>query len=1455
MTTGRPRVKRRRQKLAAGIVCLAAVPCLTSAAERLGIALRLRDALLILSPRCTAALLADDTPSQEAPDKAEMVLPLWLAVEAPVWRWMRRSGTLDNNKMRLAVVRSSQEAGAFQGYAATRLQRELQAVCDLFARLGLSAFDTCPDSLVSDAMYDPSGTPIWSAIEPHARGTVVVVQQQLLNAVNDQELRALLGWHLGQRLLSPHLPAVWSWGRWLALSRLYVAWKDVTADLDIAAAQSRRSKDGSVSALIDVAKSTGVEVAPQVAALQALHLLFSKRNAELSKAADRFAVVAGGGVPAARTALAKAHELTKGPLSFEARIYAMHSWSSSAHGQRVLRRAAALTGRAVERSSLTDESPTVATLPALSAPASVDSAQQVARRMAKVFVLLVAPATVTVRKLLHSTTSAPALAALLAAYVGTGLAGAFPWQATSTAFCLYCVSLALLWWRCAQIRCAPRGRYATVESLAKEALPATTEAAAGAALLAQLVNVARQWNLAELDCELHKRWSTAMRRITATLADLRRLVGSDASSARLCSRVEQEMRRALAMELAWMRQALELEEEDRLLCNLMWWLEEAPDHIRSGTPRMPEEGFATGSGEAAFEKLPYPSLSGASGGLEKLRLIPAHLGTSDVETVVERSLESYRRLEAVRAAVAACFDDSPGVTKAGAHCLSWRFASAESAIKEFLEATEDSGDSGSQTPTHSSGLQRMAKSFTRVASKASCSCLRASGLWELAIPLVPMALFMVLRLPSFAGGMRTVSVTAAQLGAILEAAAVICVHAALFRRMQDLRMPATWAALEERLTASSRHHGRYVAASGSKPSTGKQLSQREATIKERPQLERLLQLKAFVLMQGVRSAQNLEYIALCVQAEALQHAAHSETGRRSLGGADVDRGSRSRFVHQCLQLLFAVLPRHGREGQRLAAQDPDIYQAMVWFTEEVDVRHGGRPRRVGDLQDLHVPSLSRTSLSNLPAPPPLPSTLANPTRHQPQDLAQQQLQAQHCRALQVSLASSQRKLWMLIRLLELRSAAKPFSGRGTLAGLLDSHLSFVVCGQCLRVPSLLTGYVTGYVTPEGPSHRSASSSTASDPQHSGRAKGSPGRGGGASSPRSTRSHPTLDADSASIGRDSEASSVCSGSGQRRILAASEGNTEGEANAAFGLQRSFRDRDDLRSEDGDSISDASSVFPGEGDAVQRILAASDAASDISSESASSAGFRSFGGVRSSIYSGAGMSAASSKSSVTEDMLAFRRPQIESYATALRPLFMTRIDLIHLLSKFPQTVLTGGPSAGGRNFAAHRELLEELFASLVVAVKSPERRGSRIKLVFGESAAYLNEPYSLGTLTTTLHLVAHGVRRTGHEQFPVVYEEDEREDEDCSDAGVSAARNDETLGGQGVLEFEEVVIPLTEVSSRELFLAELMQSDQCQLLASLSQGSHSKYGHRALRRRRRTLRHVREATQLLANVPGG
>ena len=580
-------------------------------------------------------------------------------------------------------------------------------------------------------------------------------------------------------------------------------------------------------------------------------------------------------------------------------------------------------------------------------------------------------------------------------------------------------------------------------------------------------------------------------------------------------------------------------------------------------------------------------------------------------------------------------------------------------------------------------------------------------------------------------------------------------------------------------------------------------------------------------MQGIRTAQNLDYLALCVQAEALRSAAAAELHSHAGAVLAKQEPSLSRdFIHQCLQLLYAALPRHGRRGQRQVSSDVDIYEAMAWF-QPPD-------------QGLRSGQGGQGTVAGQPSPARL-------------------------RALQMALATSQRHLWMLFRLCDLRSLARPASVQGTLAALLGGQLRPIVWEHRLKLDSAPSC--------DEASDRALRTGTHTPSDDSGRILG--------------------DLDStASQSQDGESDG--SFSTVQRILASGLGSEAGRTGKSAGSSGQGdlgegRSGDSQEAASVSAVSDDALSFQ-EGDEMQRILAASDASDGASSDSASSAGFQSFGITHSSMWSGMSRSDASSASSITGDLFAHRRPLLEGYASALRPLFMTRGDIMHLLLKFPKQVLLGlGGNAGSRSFAAHRELLEELFGSVVVAVKSPERRG-KIKLAFGASFAYGTEQYALGPMQTRLLLVAHGVRRTGQdrgankpgvarrlswlprvpvssslkrdmflgfirvgqkgtafllpqEPFPVVYEEED-EDELKSEAAVSVARDDctEHGGGQNVLEFEEVVVPLTEVSSRELFLAELMQSDQCQLLASLSQGSHSKYGHRALRRRRRT-RHSR------------
>ncbi|CAJ1385962.1 unnamed protein product, partial [Effrenium voratum] len=414
---------------------------------------------------------------------------------------------------------------------------------------------------------------------------------------------------------------------------------------------------------------------------------------------------------------------------------------------------------------------------------------------------------------------------------------------------------------------------------------------------------------------------------------------------------------------------------------------------------------------------------------------------------------------------------------------------------------------------------------------------------------------------------------------------------------------------------------------------------------------------------------------------------------------------------------------------------------------------------------------------------------------------------------------------------EVRSVAKPLPCQGALAALMLSQLGPIVLENRLHFPQgALTTSMLGRPNQDF-----------SMPQGSARPQGSQGSFAGSTASASSDEYNRIlgDLDSTSVSNDGSLESDSQASGTGRILQPSD---DGQSSTGSGPP--LRALADL-----DMESETSSVASGLDVDGPRILAASDTSDGGSSDSASSAGGGSFA-LPPSLWSGVTYSAASSASSVTEDMLTHRRPLFEGYAHALRPLFMTRGDITHLLSKFPQQVLLGGAGCG-RQFAAHRELLEELFGSLVVWVKQPERRG-RIRLAFGSTFRYAEEPYMLGSVMTTLQFVGDGVQRTGNEVCPVVPEENEEEEWAASECAASQAK-DVSTPEQDVLEFEEVNVPLTEVSSRELFLAELLQSDQCQLLASLSQGSHSKYGHRALRRRRRTLRHVKEATQLLLSVP--
>jgi len=867
---------------------------------------------------------------------------------------------------------------------------------------------------------------------------------------------------------------------------------------------------------------------------------------------------------------------------------------------------------------------------------------------------------------------------------------------------------------------------------------------------------------------------------------------SPARSWSLCNKLENEIKRVLVGETLWMRRVLELEQDAALERALFWWLYEDGEGGFAGSPRLtvPAEQVEEWVSTHTLDKLKIPTLSSTLASEELQRLPPAK-DMAMLQSAADVMQEQHQQLDSLMASLQRI--SPPSVGKARPNLRSaWQAGSSlsqvEQAVQEFLDAC-NSHDVLADTWGHPFAALRLPgmpdsgvwRSTGSSDSSDLCWCLQAAAV---VLGLLGVLAAVVL---AYAEGRG--------MWLAPEVAAFVLMTFVLLWHHWSLRLPRNWASLQQRLvTMATRRHQAAL----------------QLRLEDKGYPERLAHLKALVLVQGVQTAQNLDYLTLCVQAEALRNAAakcdaygqrlvppvgrmRRGSPRDSPGRPNPSEGPEE-FTRHCLQLLLAVLPRQGTQGQRLVSSDMDIRNAMEWF------------EHVSRTKDLRPSGRFSWAAEDTPA-----------------------MAAMRRESLQESLAAGQRCLWMMYRLCDAKASAKPTTLQGALAALMAAQLGPIVLEHRLRIPVY------------DPTSSVRRPSQEIDPPGFMAERRSPGF-----SEESGRILGDLDSttgsnDDASVDSSSQASGTV-----RRILQPSEGGQSSVGSkSSGGAQRVLADLD------GDS--DASSVvsgIEGEGGPNRRILAASDTSDGGSSESASSAGQGSFA-LPSSMWSGITYSAASSASTVTEDLLTHRRPLLEGYAHALRPLFMTRGDVTHLLSKFPQQVLLGGVNTA-RNFAAHRELLEELFGSLVVWVKTPERRG-RIRLAFGSSFRYAEEPYMLGSVMTTLLFVGDGVQRTGNEACPVVHEENEEEEWAASECAASAARDDATTQEQSVLEFEEVVVPLTEISSRELFLAELLQSDQCQLLASLSQGSHSKYGHRALRRRRRTLRHVREATQLLVSVP--
>lgn len=1321
------------------------------------------------------------------------LLSLWYFVELP-WRQLQ----LPAHKA-ISTELSIARDGQLGGIVAARVQSAMDTACHALKCTGIKeAESNCPEVIVFKPL--PGGFKrIWS--ERHGQSWPgvewsILIDSDLVAQLRDEELQALLALQFGKLLLAaeaklwplkslPMLPFAWKILHHSRTGELQAEFKGLLEDWGVLPKPHTFLHRGEPQLKSrKVLESTALSAAPVLVVNQVLQW----RAEAVIMAAARLAIVVSGSPHATVEAIGKVQD-----------------WQLKAgHIKRLYRWAQSRSGRALLETKRHCEDARVLSRSSFGRGWLV----LLLRIILAVFVSWSAIVALRLGPQLSSFTMGMCLTAAALVCLGFTIK-----NDEGLEVCVGFLAAAIFYFAAVLLSCSQCSRQrletrrAVVDALVEEVLPRATEAAAGVALLASAAAAARQIPLGQLDTELRTRWALALRSISTKLADLRRLAGASQGMFErqvsaptrawpLSAKLELEIRRVLVGETLWMRRALEMEQDVALERALFWWLHDDGDGGCSGSPRLAAtaEQVDEWVNTQTLDKLKTPTLSSTLASQELLRAPPIQ-DMALLQAAAAAMEEQYQQLDGLLKALQQA-TAKPEETKQWPvlHALRsvWQAGASlreiEGAVAAFLKAcdfqdvsTNAWGASAVRRmqghPTFSAAASTIQHDVQRTSAPSSADLCWASETIAIVLGLVSV-LFSVVA-----------SVVKACPPLWPEVFAFIAVTTVLLWLRSSLRLPNNWALLEQCLVAMSGRCGQTAA---------------QLRGHDKDYTERLAHLKALVLVQGIQTAQNLDYLTLCVQAEALKNAKakrDTQSQRQSqravppLGVAwqvsPTAEGSPSssteapeEFTCRCMQLLLAVLPRQGRHGQRLVSTDVDVHRAMEWFDN------------LARKKDL----------------------CPGPTSPQDSNAMQQRLQS-----LQASLATGQRALWMMYRLYDVRFIAKPAPLQGALTAVMLSQLGPIVLEHRLRLKEgeLFTSMLNR------PSH------DFSVPMNSSRLQGTP----------DDCMRILGDLDSTSVSNDDgsvDSSSQASGT-VRRILQPSDGGGSPASKDSGQVQRALADLD--------GESDASSVASGlEMEGAGRILAASVKSDGGSSDSASSAGGGSFA-LQSSMWSGITYSAASSASTVTEDMLTRRRPLLEGYAHALRPLFMTRGDITHLLSKFPHQVLLGGSNCG-RQFAAHRELLEELFGSLVVWVKSPERRG-RIRLAFGSSFRYSEEPYMLGSVMTTLQFMGDGVQRIGAEVCPVVPEENEDEEWAASECAASAARD--ATPEQGALEFEEVVVPLTEVSSRELFLAELLQSDQCQLLASLSQGSHSKYGHRALRRRRRTLRHVREATQLLHSVP--
>lgn len=199
-------------------------------------------------------------------------------------------------------------------------------------------------------------------------------------------------------------------------------------------------------------------------------------------------------------------------------------------------------------------------------------------------------------------------------------------------------------------------------------------------------------------------------------------------------------------------------------------------------------------------------------------------------------------------------------------------------------------------------------------------------------------------------------------------------------------------------------------------------------------------------------------------------------------------------------------------------------------------------------------------------------------------------------------------------------------------------------------------------------------------------------------------------------------------------------------------------------------------------------------------------------------------------------------------ALRPLLVTRSEVVKILGRLPREVLMG--TEGGRGAAEHllhRELLGALFGSIAcIARPCNAGEGERVApkaLCLGEGFTYGDEEYAISSsvktklMITVLVLEGAPSEMGARGNIAGIREVSGSDDEEDYQERLDSV--------PPLVEPKTAAIRVTEVAARELFLAELLLMEP----ALRAGAAHRLTGLAALKRRRRTLRHVADAMKAL------